>query len=140
MRVVTTPNFCKVCVEGLWHALLRRINLIDDVKLGWSTNGPKSVLRNIELQLVALGQFRESPVPGEVFIISWKRNGEDLPEFANSTSITVENEPAMYTAEVQLVTPEVRADPHGYLRSTVEIEASAFCEGEMRPAASWRYA
>lgn len=140
MRIVTTPNFCKVCVEGLWHALLRRINLIDDVKLGWSTNGPKSVLRNIELQLVALGQFRESPVPGEEFIIRWKRNGEDLPDFANSSSITVENEPAMYTAEVQLVTPEVRTDPHGYLRSTVEIEASAFYEGEMRPAASWRYA
>ncbi|KAE9396150.1 hypothetical protein BT96DRAFT_119349 [Gymnopus androsaceus JB14] len=31
MRVVTTPNFCSVCLEGLWHALLGegRVKLID---------------------------------------------------------------------------------------------------------------
>ena len=131
MRIVTTPNFCKVCVEGLWLALLRRISLVDDVKLGCSFDGPTSVNRVVELELLALGQFRETPITGEMLIINWKKNGDSLPGFANLSSITVANEPAKYTAEVQLVTPEVRSDPHGYLKSSVVIDVHACSTGEL---------
>lgn len=123
MRVVTTPTFCKVCIEGLWHALLKRMDLIDSVSLGCVVESDLSVQRAIELNLVGLAQFREEAAAhSESYIINWKKDGTDMKEFANQTSIKADNSQSNYSVEVQFATDEVRADPKGYLRSTLRLE------------------
>ena len=59
MRKVTTPNFCKVCREGLWHALLRRVALIDDLTASCASDATQRVFN---VALVPLAQLRDKPV------------------------------------------------------------------------------
>ncbi|KAH8114551.1 IgA peptidase M64-domain-containing protein [Phellopilus nigrolimitatus] len=128
MRIVTTPNFCKVCTEGLWHALLKRVDLVDEISLGCAFEAQSLVRRVIEIRMIGLAQFREETVSySEAYVITWKRNGTELPQFANQTSISVDNHPATFTVQVQFVTDEVRVDPHGYLESTLVIDVEK-CE------------
>ncbi|EJD00187.1 uncharacterized protein FOMMEDRAFT_142576 [Fomitiporia mediterranea MF3/22] len=130
MRIVTTPTFCKVCIEGLWHALLRRMDLIDDISSGCVLGDDSSVKRSIAVKLVRLAQFREEPVAhSEAYIITWRKDGIEMPEFANQTSIVVDNIPANYSVQVEFATDEVRIDPNGYLRSTTTLEVTK-CGGE----------
>jgi hypothetical protein len=129
MRIVTTPSFCKVCVEGLWHALLQRLDLIDGVFTFCEKRELGSpVQRVIELNLVHLAQFREDLVGAgasvdvkEAFVVNWKRGSESLPVLQNQTRIEVDDAPDTYSVEVQFLTDEVRSDPKGYLRSFREF-------------------
>ncbi|KAK7689832.1 hypothetical protein QCA50_006471 [Cerrena zonata] len=61
MRIVTTPNFCKACLEGLWHSLLRRVDLIDDIVTDCeiAPGFPTTWKRTLDLKLVPLAQFRD---------------------------------------------------------------------------------
>lgn len=125
MRIVTTPNFCQVCVEGLWLELLKRVDLIDSVSLGCSFDTPTTVQRIIEIRLLALAQFREvRTTHKEAYEIIWRRNGAPLPEFTNQTSVYIENTLAILTVDVRFITDEVRIDPHKYLTTSAEIEVS----------------
>ncbi|ESK95680.1 hypothetical protein Moror_12547 [Moniliophthora roreri MCA 2997] len=126
MRIVTTPNFCKVCLEGLWHALLQRLTLIDNVSI--RCQGEKT---SLEADLVPLAQFREGGVlEGETYTITWSKDGHVL-DFTNKTSAIIAPEDALgkYLLEVELTTPEVKVDREGHLKSRLEFEVSQTCKG-----------
>lgn len=121
MRQVTTPNFCKVCIEGLWLSLLRRVDLIDDVATACGGGGLTA-----ELALVPLAQFRADAVaPAESYSVVWTRDGEVLHEFTNQTRLVVEKvkEGAVYAVDVAFATEEVRKDKDGLLKSHRDIAA-----------------
>ena len=120
MRVVTSPNFCKVCTEKLWLYLLERVDLIDDIKescvqhhssSGLTLSPPPRSSKVIELQLLPLAHLRRTPVsPDESYTITWKKDGALLPQFANKTRIELDSESAIgkYTITVKFATEEIR--------------------------------
>lgn len=127
MRIVTTPNLCKACLEGLWLSLLRRVDFIDDVVSGCEIipGYPTSWKRTLDLRLVPLAQFRN---PGESFLaeklhesysIVWFKNGAILDDFKDKTHVEIDdadgNGVGVYTVEVTFKTDEVRVDPDGLL-------------------------
>ena len=122
MRIVTTQSFCKVCIEGLWHALLRRVNLIDGTSTTCELLEDGTTERLISVDLLRLAHLREENIElEESYAIEWTRNGEPLRHLSNFTEVAVDDAPATYGVEVRYATEEVRADPHGYLRSSIEI-------------------
>ncbi|KAI0770580.1 IgA peptidase M64-domain-containing protein [Fomes fomentarius] len=126
MRIVTTPNFCKACLEGLWHALLRRVALIDDLIVGCSPAGE----RTLDLALVPLAHLRTDPVDvEESYEITWMKDGVEVEEFKNQTRL-VDDGGAMgsYAVKVQYRTEEVRVDPDGLLEESAAIDVTTRCE------------
>ncbi|THH02653.1 hypothetical protein EW026_g255 [Hermanssonia centrifuga] len=121
MRIVTTPNFCKVCAEGLWLALLQRVDLIDSAVAGCardSASGQWS--RTLDLNLVPLAQFRSDAVaPSESYTIKWSKDGLALEEFANKTRVELDDAEGrgLYLVEVTFATEEVLEDEEGLLTS-----------------------
>jgi len=130
MRIVTTPNFCAPCKEGLWKSLLTRINLLDSI--WFRCNEPDEQVDEwyltFETELLPLGQFRMNtsasmPTPeGEAFSIQWTVNSSPLPVFNNKTTLVIrdsersEDDLTLYLMDVTLTTPEVRVDPYLLLR------------------------
>ena len=112
MRVVTSPNLCKVCTEKLWLNLLERVDFIEDIKescvqhhsgSGWS--------KVIDLHLLPLAHLRKTPVsPDESYTITWKKDGSLLPRFTNQTRIELNSESALgeYLIKVKFATEEIR--------------------------------
>lgn len=140
MRIVTTPNFCKVCLEGLWLSLLRRVDLIDSFRVGCvettsDTPSPapdaKKWKRTLEVDLVPLAQFREEGIDGdESYTITWLKDREVLEAFTNKTRVEVDdNELAIgsYIVDVQFITPEVRVDKDHLLMSRKEVQITSEC-------------
>ncbi|KAG6812511.1 hypothetical protein H0H92_002510 [Tricholoma furcatifolium] len=126
MRSVTTPNFCKVCIEGLWLSLLKNIKLIDSVKEGCerrqaseSDQGTSSGwVKTLELELLPLAQFRKDGARvNESYAIRWWKGRQALEEFANQTSIELDDESAVgtYSIDVTFITDEVRVDENDHL-------------------------
>jgi len=122
MRVVTSPDFCSVCREGLWLSLLRRVSLIDEFSVTVPQK-PETGPIIMDLTLVPLGHLREHTLPGESFAITWQKDGVSLPDFANLTRVTVggDNMHGMWRAHVKLHTPEVRVDVYHLLEQTAEV-------------------
>ncbi|KAJ4482545.1 IgA peptidase M64-domain-containing protein [Lentinula aciculospora] len=135
MRIVTTPNFCSVCLEGLWHALLSRVKLIDDLVVSTleESEGANNTTA-IEVKLIPFAQFRldqgnpsfshlsevdfaqlRALAESESYTITWSRNGVVLPEFQNQTNIEVFNS-AVYAVDVRFHTSEVKLDKEEHLR------------------------
>ncbi|KAF8073531.1 IgA peptidase M64-domain-containing protein [Lyophyllum atratum] len=133
MRSVTTPNFCKVCIEGLWMSLLRRVSLIDDIKegckLGSSGNGFVGLIKTIDVQLIPLAQFREAPVSHESYIIKWWKGRTLLREFTNKTHIEIPDSDALgeYSIGVIFATDEVRVDKDKLLSTGVTYSVTNTC-------------
>ncbi|KAK0464786.1 IgA peptidase M64-domain-containing protein [Desarmillaria tabescens] len=125
MRLVTTSNFCKVCLEGLWHALLSKVNLIDDV-----TEGCSGKSKTLTVELIPLAQFRQVPIePNESYTITWSRNGEVIEAFTNKTTLIVdENAGATYTVTAKYATTEVRVDKEGHLVDSMDYTVTDACE------------
>ncbi|KAF7365538.1 hypothetical protein MVEN_00427000 [Mycena venus] len=115
MRQVTTPNFCKACIEGLWLALLRDVDLIDDIEASCLSSPPPST--TLALHLVPLAQFRAATVQSleESYTITWTNltDGQVLEELANKTEVQVGK--GRYGIEVLYRTNEVRVDREGRL-------------------------
>ncbi|KAK6992530.1 hypothetical protein R3P38DRAFT_3225605 [Favolaschia claudopus] len=91
MRQVTTPNFCKACIEGLWLALLRNVSLIDDIDA--------SSVADL----------------GESYTVTWRKDGQAIDKFTNSTEGEVGS--GQYAIEVQYATNEVRVDRDDRLKA-----------------------
>ncbi|TFY63568.1 hypothetical protein EVJ58_g3172 [Rhodofomes roseus] len=130
MRIVTTPNFCKVCLEGLWLALLRRVDLIDDMHASCIRKG-REWTRRIELDLVPLGQFRKEPVDvKESYSIVWMKDGQMLEQFTDEKTVEIADGDAagVYTAHVQYLTEEVRVDKAGLTKSQREYRVAGSCD------------
>ncbi|KAF7299436.1 hypothetical protein MIND_00893400 [Mycena indigotica] len=114
MRQVTTPNFCKACLEGLWLSLLRDVSLIDGIDESNSSDPHETTLT---LRLVPLAQFRADVVVGlaESYTVIWSQDGRTLENLTNKTQVSV---PAgTYTVDVKYSTSEVRSDPNNLLAS-----------------------
>ncbi|KAF9241078.1 IgA peptidase M64-domain-containing protein [Melanogaster broomeanus] len=115
MRSVVKPNFCKVCLEGLWLSLLRRVDLIEDLRS--TCSGPSS--KTIEVVLVKLAQFRELPIKSaESYMIQWSKDGQVLERFTNRTTVELESTSGTYRVDVTYSIDEVRSDPKGYLTAS----------------------
>ncbi|KAH0832139.1 IgA peptidase M64-domain-containing protein [Lanmaoa asiatica] len=115
MRSVVKPNFCKVCLEGLWLSLLKRIDLIEDLRV--TCSGPSS--RVVEVDLVRLAQLREQPIESpESYTIEWARNERVLEELTNFTKVELNDADGTYRVDVVYTIDEVRSDPRGYLRAS----------------------
>lgn len=131
MRLVTTPNFCSVCIEGLWLEMLKRVSLIDNIRTGCALHAPGAAGRFIDLELLSLAQFRDELAfiseHSETYVIDWFKDGEPLPEFTNKTSIEVENTVGIFIADVRFVTDEVRRDTDGYLTARAEVDVKEKC-------------
>ena len=135
MRIVTTPNFCKACVEGLWHALLRRVSLIDDLTVGCSslsgvTGGMNAKpSRTLDLALVPLAHLRDAPVGVEEGLeITWVKDGREVPEFANQTRLVDDGDSVgSYAVRVRYSTEEVRVDPDGLLEAVAAVVVTTRC-------------
>ncbi|KAG1777226.1 IgA peptidase M64-domain-containing protein [Suillus placidus] len=124
MRSVTKPNFCKVCLEGLWLSLLKRIDLIDNFKIMCGTDRH----RILEVDLVPLAEFREHPISSEEsYSIAWSKDGKVLPQFANMTHIDVDDEVGTYHIDVQFSTEEVRVDKDGLLGASRSFTVTETC-------------
>ena len=129
MRIVTTPDFCKPCTEGLWHALLRRVDLIDDLEVGCEKDAASDWARTLELSLVPLAHLRENPVDvAESYTITWMKDGEVVTEFMNQTKLVDDgNAVGSYMVHVQYTTEEVRVDKDGLLTSTAASFVGTRC-------------
>lgn len=130
MRIVTAPNFCKVCLEDLWLKLLRRVDLIDDLRTS-CVRRDSGWVRRLELDLVPLGQFREEPVDvKESYSIIWTKDGRVLQEFTNERVLELPDAGAAgtYAAHVEYLTEEVRVDKEGLLKSKREHKVAATCD------------
>lgn len=131
MRIVTTPDFCKVCTEGLWYALLKRVDLIDDVDdtcAHDATTGKWT--RSLGVQLLPLGQFRSPAVShAESYAITWSKDGKVLDAFTNKTHLSVDDEDSLgvYTVNVAFSTEEVRVDKDGLLSSGEGFVVGSYC-------------
>ena len=119
MRTVVYPNFCPVCIEGLWLHLLKRVDLIDDifVTCPFAPNQPISV--GVELLRLAHLRKPEEKHLGskESYSILWKHDGVVVDPWTNSTIVEIQpNDVGGYwEVVVEFSTPEVRKDEQGYL-------------------------
>ncbi|KAI1786873.1 IgA peptidase M64-domain-containing protein [Ganoderma leucocontextum] len=123
MRIVTTPNFCRACVEGLWYALLRRVALIDGLAPSCSDSSPSALsnvksTRVLDLALVPLAHLRDTPVD----------DGVEVPAFANRTRLVDDGDAlGSYVVKVRYWTEEVRVDPEGLLESVAVVTVATRC-------------
>lgn len=143
MRQVTTPNFCKVCIEGLWLSLLRRVDLVDGLRVGcqWELDTESSDehspigkwKRTVDLDLIPLAQFREEGIDAqESYTVKWAKDGRLLEEFTNKTHLEVDDHDALgnYSVIVGFSTTEVRLDRDGLLQSKRSGTISSRCGEE----------
>ncbi|KAH8822575.1 IgA peptidase M64-domain-containing protein [Flagelloscypha sp. PMI_526] len=104
MRVVTSPDFCKACIEGLWLSVLRNISFIDDV----SIRELSTEKVDVQLILIPLAQFGIGERPEEVYTITWFNNdGEPLASWANQTSAVLERSMTNFAVELKFWTAQV---------------------------------
>ncbi|PCH40428.1 hypothetical protein WOLCODRAFT_150474 [Wolfiporia cocos MD-104 SS10] len=142
MRIVTTPNFCSVCLEGLWLSLFNRVDPIDGIRTdcvagnadrNHATGSSANTVawkRTLDLDLVPLAQFRTDAVSvEESYTITWVKDGEALEEFTNKTHLELDHAVALgtYMVDVQFTTAEVRVDREGLLRSSAEYQVTGSC-------------
>jgi hypothetical protein len=132
MRQVTTPDFCRVCTEGLWRALARRVDFVDTVRT-FCTGASR---RAIELELVPLAHLRKHNGAGakanaEKYEVRWHKDGKAVPEWDDATRVEVTDSGGMaaetYRVEVRFSTEEVRKDDEGYLTSAHTFTVSEQC-------------
>ena len=119
MRKVTTSNFCKVCLEGLWLALLTRVDLIDNIEERCNYDKTKS----IDLKLVPLAHLRDDSDVLDIkesLTIRWSKDGQVLDKFTNQTSIVVGGV-GKYGVDVEFTTEEVKVDIDGFLKARGEL-------------------
>lgn len=131
MRIVTSPNFCKACIEGLWLSLLKRVDLIDDVEEACERQSGRWV-KTIDLKLLPLAQFRADPAENknhESYAITWSKDKKVLKHFTNQTRLEVAGNDAVgtYAIGVQFTTDEVRVDKDKLLFSGIKYNVTRNC-------------
>ncbi|THU96670.1 hypothetical protein K435DRAFT_754775 [Dendrothele bispora CBS 962.96] len=136
MRIVTTPNFCKVCLEGLWHALLSRVNLIDGVSE--SCHQDHGSTKVLNASLVPLAQLRADADAAttlaaldESYTITWTKDGKVLEEGTNKTTVEVPSGKwkvgDKVVLDVKFSTKEVKVDKEGHLEDQLEYVLVESC-------------
>lgn len=122
MRITNEPNFCSVCIEGLWMSLLSRVDLIEDSTSTCIYDAPTGEwTRELSVELVDLTDRGE-------YITSWSKDGLPLPEWTNATRIEVQDDAlGEYSVGIRFVTEEIRADPHGYTTGSSDFTFEHHC-------------
>ncbi|PPQ68120.1 hypothetical protein CVT26_005741 [Gymnopilus dilepis] len=118
MRLVTTPNFCNVCLETLWISLLKNLSFIDNFEEHCEASSlmseeHKRLVKVLSVNLLPLAGFRKSPISAkESYTIVWQKDGTILSEFNNQTRITLDGDKAIgnYSVHVKFSTEEVRLE------------------------------
>ncbi|KAG0051611.1 hypothetical protein BGZ83_003531 [Gryganskiella cystojenkinii] len=136
MRNMASTQFCSICKEGLWHRLLSKASLLDEIQVQChheDDDEHEDVKEfEIEAKLIPLGQFREDQskrANEEVYQTRWYRNGANLPELDDQVrvKVPVEDE-GIWEFKTEFLTSEVRKDPRGLLKaSKVFVLAKRFC-------------
>jgi len=127
MRNMASTQFCSICKEGLWHRLLSKASLLDEIQVDCQRDdkdggeGPISSF-GIEAKLIPLGQFREDQskrAKGEEYTIRWFRNGAHQAELDGKTRIKVAvADEGTWEFKTEFTTPQVRKDPRGLLKAS----------------------
>lgn len=127
MRSVVQPNFCSVCLEGLWLSLLARVDLIEDLRV----TCPGLNTRVVHVDLVQLAQFREHPIDStESYTITWRRDGRVVEALANRTEVELDDEDGTYRVDVTYAVDQVRLDPEAYLHASRTFDVTPHtCSG-----------
>ncbi|KAF8967037.1 IgA peptidase M64-domain-containing protein [Flammula alnicola] len=127
MRAVTTPNFCKVCIETLWISLLKNITFIDSINESCEKS-QSSFIKVLALDLLPLVHLRKTPItPKEAYTITWKKDNLLLPGFTNKTRVEIDDASSVgeytihvkfSTEEIKLATPRVESEVNHTVKST----------------------
>ncbi|KIL67724.1 hypothetical protein M378DRAFT_185341 [Amanita muscaria Koide BX008] len=135
MRAVTMPNLCKVCLEGLWLSLLRRVDFIDDLEencqLRVLENGSKKAwVKTVEAVLVPLAHLRQALPNKESYTLTWYKDGRILDKFTNRTVLELDDDElaGSFFLQVKFSTDEVRLDRDGLLERRRHFQPAA-CTG-----------
>lgn len=145
MRVVTSPNFCKACIEGLWLSLLKRVTLIDNMTESCTrvtpSNGWDNWVKSFTVDLVPLAHLRlagslagnkheiNEIINNEAYSITWTKDGVVMEDFTNQTFFNIFDHHSLgkYTVSVQFYTDEVRVDKDGLLKSSLDYDVTTRC-------------
>ncbi|KAH7036594.1 IgA peptidase M64-domain-containing protein [Linnemannia elongata] len=137
MRNMSSTQFCSICKEGLWHRLLSKASLLDEIQVDCQREdddgGDEKVSKfEIEAKLIPLGQFREDQskrVKGEAYTFRWFRNGIHQAKLDDQIRIEVPAaDEGTWEFKAEFTTPEVRKDPRGLLKaSKVFVVAKHLC-------------
>jgi hypothetical protein len=131
MRQVVYPNFCSVCIEGLWLHLLKRVDLIDNASVHCPSAHNEPIKLDLELLLLAHLRKPEEKHLGneESYTILWKHDGIVMDSWANSTVIEIQPADAggQWEVVVGFSTPEVRKDGQGYLLAQRHFNLADVC-------------
>ncbi|KXN82819.1 hypothetical protein AN958_02093 [Leucoagaricus sp. SymC.cos] len=145
MRVVTTPNFCSVCLEGLWFSLLKRVDLIDSLTETCCINSESEGhwFKTLSIDLIPLAHLRappgaeghREPPRDELYTIRWMKDGRTLGDFYGETSISLADEDAVgnYTVIVKFFTDEIRLDLEEIATTVWEYEVTSYCKDAIPP-------
>jgi len=119
MRQVVYPNFCPVCIEGLWLHLLKRVDLIDNISVSCPSTPNQGISIGVELLYLAHLRKPEEKHLGikESYYMLWKHDGVVVDPWTNSTAVEIRPDLAggHWEVVVEFSTPEVRKDEQGYL-------------------------
>jgi hypothetical protein len=129
MRVVTSPNFCKACIEGLWLSLLKHVSLIDDVEEACEQRSEVWV-KTIAVKLLPLARFRgDENKNNESYTITWWKDHKVLKQFTNQTRLEIAGGDAVgtYAIGVKFATDEVRVDKDKLLSSGIKYKVTHNC-------------
>jgi len=109
MRNMSSPHFCNICKENMWLQFFQTVSAIDNLATDCTANAV-----TVDLQVIPLGQFREIPIPGEQYTLTWLHNGvydgtkDNVFVWTDSRS----NAAGEWTAQLKFITQQVRQDPN----------------------------
>ncbi|KAF9979592.1 hypothetical protein BGZ65_006314 [Modicella reniformis] len=135
MRNMASTQFCSVCKEGLWHRLLSKVSLLEEIQVTCQRNrhghqhGKRLVSFGVEAKVIRLGQFREdlsTRAKDEVYTARWFRDGVHQARLDDQFKIkvAVEDE-GIWQFQTEFKTSEVRKDPRGLLKAN-KVTACTF--------------
>ncbi|RUS21350.1 IgA peptidase M64-domain-containing protein [Endogone sp. FLAS-F59071] len=135
MRNMSQTTLCPVCQEGLWHQLLRKVTLIDGVRIQCEKENV-----TIRVDLVPLAQLRapEARIEEEKYFVTWRRQGIRQVELDDQFGFERELGQAWgeWKVMVEFVTPQVRVDPKGLLMAEQKFTING-CKQEVETFKSW---
>ncbi|KAF9189480.1 hypothetical protein BGZ50_000783 [Haplosporangium sp. Z 11] len=123
MRNMASTQLCSICKEGLWHRLLSKASLLDEIRVDCQgeKEGEMSTF-GITANLIPLGQFRKDQskrAADEVYKIRWFRNGVHQTELDDQVHIQIPvADVGIWEFKTEFQTSEVRKDPRGLLKAS----------------------
>lgn len=135
MRNMSQTALCPVCQEGLWHQLLRKVTLIDGVRIQCEKENV-----TVGVDVVPLAQLRapEARIEEEKYFVTWRRQGVRQVELDDQFGFERKIEQAWgeWKVTVEFVTPQVRVDPKGLLTAKQKFTIKE-CKPEVETFKSW---